>query len=130
MITDLSTSSFCGLCHTESVPSKNCQRSNKVRSSLKAECNPHDWHLREKLNSSVVFPSPLAPDSDYTYSFDNPTGPSQGADILGLALEKAVAQYETKATEQLVHNEYEVVAIDKEDERESSQEVEDDFELI
>jgi len=49
------------------------------------------------------------PDADIAYSYDRPTGPSRGNDILSMAINKAVERYETKATEKLVRDEYDVV---------------------
>ena len=56
------------------------------------------------------------PDAGYTYSFDASRGPGKGSQILGMALAKAVEKYETKATDKLVKEEYEVVPKEKEDE--------------
>ena len=70
------------------------------------------------------------PDAGYTYSFDAPCGPSKGSQILGIALTKAVDKFETKATEKLIKEEYEVVAKEKEDAHTGYAADEDDFELI
>ena len=70
-----------------------------------------------------------APDAAYTYSYDRPTGASKGSQILGQALAKAVETYETKATEKLVKDEYELVK-HEEDENTGSSTGEDDFELV
>lgn len=70
-----------------------------------------------------------APDAGYTYSFDAPTGPGKGSQILGQALAKAVERFETKATEKLVKSEYEVVAHDKEEEH-AGYSTDDDFEIV
>jgi hypothetical protein len=50
-----------------------------------------------------------APDADIAYSFDAQRGPGHGSQILNHALEKAVERFETKETEKLVKNEYEVL---------------------
>lgn len=50
-----------------------------------------------------------APDAEIAYSFDAKRGPSHGSQILNYALEKAIAQYETKETDKLIKNEYEVL---------------------
>lgn len=63
------------------------------------------------------------------YSFDAPHGPAQGGQILSMALAKAVEKFETKATEKLVNDEYEVVGREKEDNQEYFAD-EDDFELL
>jgi hypothetical protein len=54
------------------------------------------------------------PDAEVTYSFDAQRGPSQGSQILGHALEKAVAKFESIATEKLVRDEYEILDSDGE----------------
>ncbi|KLJ05322.1 hypothetical protein EMPG_11194 [Blastomyces silverae] len=56
-------------------------------------------------------PSEAANDPNIFYSFDAPTGPSQGRDILGAALTNAVNKFEKKETEKLAR-EYEFVAIE------------------
>ncbi|KAK4893803.1 hypothetical protein LTR27_007828 [Elasticomyces elasticus] len=53
-------------------------------------------------------PSPIA-DAGYTFSFDLPTGPSQGSQILNAALAKAVAKFEDREVTKLVKDEYEVL---------------------
>jgi len=55
-----------------------------------------------------------APDSGITYSFDASRGPNQGSQILGLALERAVEQFESNATDKLVQDEYEILNSDGE----------------
>lgn len=70
------------------------------------------------------------PDAGILYSYDAPRGPSQGGQILSLALAKAVEKFETKETEKLVKNEYEVVGSDKEDRQGGYVADEDDFEWV
>ena len=70
------------------------------------------------------------PDAGYTYSYDAPRGPSKGSHILGFAIAKAVEKFETKATEKLVKEEYEVVSPEKEDPHTGYVADEDDFELV
>ena len=50
-----------------------------------------------------------APDAGVMYSFDAAHGPSQGSQILNVALAKAVEKFEEKETAQLVKNEYDVL---------------------
>lgn len=50
-----------------------------------------------------------APDAGVMYSFDASKGPTQGSQILNVALAKAVERFEEKETAKLVRNEYEVV---------------------
>ncbi|CAA9966666.1 hypothetical protein PTMSG1_10025 [Pyrenophora teres f. maculata] len=64
-------------------------------------------------DEDVDHPS-TAPDADIAYSYDAQRGPSHGSQILNAALEKAVERFETKETEKLVKNEYEVLNIDDE----------------
>jgi hypothetical protein len=49
------------------------------------------------------------PDAEITYTFDSARGPSQGSQILSLAVAKAVERYENKVTDKLVNDEYEVL---------------------
>lgn len=53
-------------------------------------------------------PSPPA-DAGVMYSFDAVRGPSEGSQILNVALAKAVEKFEEKETVKLVKNEYEVL---------------------
>ena len=53
-----------------------------------------------------------APDAEIAYSYDAARGPSHGSQILHHALDKAVERFETKETEKLVKNEYEVLDMD------------------
>ena len=50
-----------------------------------------------------------APDAGITYSYDAPRGPARGSQVLSMAISRAVERFETKETENLVKNEYEVV---------------------
>jgi hypothetical protein len=53
-------------------------------------------------------------DAEVAYSFDAARGPSHGSQILNHALEKAMVQFETKETDKLIKNEYEVLDVDAE----------------
>ncbi len=86
-----------------------------------------DTSAEEDVKEASAAPEP---DAGYTYSFDAPKGPGKGSQILGMAIAKAVEKFETKATEKLVHEEYEVVAKEKEHEHTGYAADEDDFELI
>jgi len=70
------------------------------------------------------------PDAGYTYSYDAARGPGKGSQILGLALAKAIENFETKATEKLVKEEYEVVSPEREEPLMGYAADEDDFELL
>ncbi|KAI9676662.1 MAG: hypothetical protein M1829_002979 [Trizodia sp. TS-e1964] len=67
------------------------------------------------LNESYNEPPPTAPDAEITYSYDAPSGPARGSQILGLALASAVQRFEGRETEKLVREEYEVVGPDQDD---------------
>ena len=86
-----------------------------------------DSSSSEEVTEASAAPEP---DAGYTYSFDAARGPSRGSQILGLALAKAVDKFETKATEKLVKDEYEVVAKENDDAHTGYAADEDDFELI
>jgi len=59
------------------------------------------------------------------YSYDRPTGPSHGSQILTHALNMAIDKMETKQLEQLLKNEYDIV-----DSEESASSEDDDYEFI
>ena len=56
----------------------------------------------------------IAPDAEIAYSFDAARGPSHGSQILCHALDKAIERFETKETDKLIKNEYEVLDMDLE----------------
>ncbi|ETN42928.1 uncharacterized protein HMPREF1541_02086 [Cyphellophora europaea CBS 101466] len=72
--------------------------------------------------------APLPAEADYMYSYDRPSGPANGRDVLSAALNKAVLRFESTETEKLVTREYDV--IDQLKEGYAADEDEDDFEMI
>jgi len=66
-------------------------------------------------DEEIEHPS-TAPDADIAYSYDAYRGPSLGSQILNHALDKAIERFETKATDTLIKNEYEVLDMDADDE--------------
>ncbi|KAG8530040.1 uncharacterized protein KY384_005522 [Bacidia gigantensis] len=72
----------------------------------------------------------VAPDSALTYSYDNKRGANKGSQILGQAIARAVEKYETKATEKLIKEEYEIVGHEKDQGHSATSTDEDDFELL
>ncbi|RMZ71720.1 hypothetical protein GMOD_00006864 [Pyrenophora seminiperda CCB06] len=100
-------------------------RPAKMYPHVKSSC-PGYMKARTALNKDMAYASgdssadedvdhpSVAPDADITYSYDAQRGPSHGSQILNAALEKAVERFETKETEKLVKNEYEVLNIDDE----------------
>jgi len=86
-----------------------------------------DTSAEEDVKEASAAPEP---DAGYTYSFDAPRGPGKGSQILGMAIAKAVEKFEVQATEKLIHEEYEVVTKEKEDEHTGYAADEDDFELV
>lgn len=89
--------------------------------------NSNDSSAEEDVKEASAAPEP---DAGYTYSYDAPRGPGHGSQILGIALARAVEKFETKATEKLVKEEYEVVPLEKEDTHTGYAADEDDFELV
>jgi hypothetical protein len=84
----------------------------KARHSLKKDmASASDSSADEE----VEHPS-AAPDAEIAYSFDAHRGPSHGSQILNRALEQAIERFETKETDKLIKNEYEVLDIDADDE--------------
>ena len=86
-----------------------------------------DSSAEEDIKEASAAPEP---DAGYTYSYDAPRGPGHGSQILSMALAQAVDKFETKVTEKLVKEEYEVVAAEKEEPHAGYAADEDDFELI
>lgn len=72
-----------------------------------------DSSADEEVEPQDTAPAPEV-DAEVTYSFDAQRGPSQGSQVLGYALEKAVAKFESNATEKLVRDEYEILGQDGE----------------
>ncbi|KAK2802909.1 hypothetical protein FQN51_004172 [Onygenales sp. PD_10] len=68
-------------------------------------------------------------DPNIFYSFDAPTGPIAGRDVLGVAVARAVKKFETKETEKLVR-EYEFVAYEDDTNHADGYIADDDFEFI
>ena len=70
------------------------------------------------------------PDTGCTYSYDAPRGPGKGSQVLGMALAKAVEKFETKVTEKLVKEEYEVISAESDEPLTGYVADEDDFQLL
>lgn len=86
-----------------------------------------EWSARDILEATCsAFPASVP----CMYSFDAPRGPTEGSQVLGSAITKAVEKYENKVTEKLVKTEYEVVPEEKEEAEPTTRSVEDDFELL
>ncbi|KAL9635942.1 MAG: hypothetical protein Q9164_003141, partial [Protoblastenia rupestris] len=101
--------------------------SRKYEGRAETDTSISDSSAEEDVKDASAAPEP---DAGYTYSYDAPTGPGKGSQVLGQALAKAVEKFETKATEKLVKDEYEVVRKDKEDVPAGYTLVEDDYELV
>lgn len=80
----------------------------------------------EVVHSSVA----PVPDAEIMYSYDAPSGPSSGSDVLSHAVMAAVKRFENKQTETLIKNEYDLVLDAKETEDAYAGDAEDDFEVI
>ncbi len=89
--------------------------------------NPSDSSADEDVVEASAAPEP---DADVTYSYDASHGPRKGSQVLGAALAKAVDKFETKQTEKLVKDEYDVVDDKEEEVLGRNVAVEDDFELL
>jgi hypothetical protein len=81
----------------------------------------------DELAEASVTP---APDADILYSYDAARGPAKGNEMLGVAVAKAVERHETKVTEKLVKDEYEVLDKSVEESVDGSTAVDDGFELV
>jgi len=62
------------------------------------------------------------------YSYDAPSGPTGGSDILSFAVTQAVRRFEHNETEKLINKEYDV--IDEAKEGYTADEDENDYEMI
>ncbi|MCJ1281206.1 hypothetical protein MMC26_000524 [Xylographa opegraphella] len=100
---------------------------SRKHSAIATDNNPSDSSAEEDVKEASAAP---VPDAGIAYSFDAPRGPGQGSEILTLAINKAVERFETKATEKLVKDEYEVVAKEAEPVHSGYAADDDDFELI
>ncbi|KAL8694646.1 MAG: hypothetical protein Q9218_000741 [Villophora microphyllina] len=85
-----------------------------------------DSSAEEDIREASAAPEP---DAGIAYSYDAAHGPNNGGHILSLALAKAVEKYETKATEKLVMEDYEVVEKETDD-ASVGYSADDDFELV
>ncbi|MCJ1476940.1 hypothetical protein MMC13_005609 [Lambiella insularis] len=92
-----------------------------------ADNSTSDSSAEEDVKEASAAP---VPDAGITYSFDAARGPGKGSEILSMAINKAVERFETKATEKLVKDEYEVVGKDSEESGDSYTADDNDFELI
>lgn len=85
------------------------------RASMSRRHEMIEGHADSSCDEDVVEPSAAPePDAEITYSFDAERGPSQGSQVLGQALAKAVERYENKVTDKIVKDEYEVLDSDGE----------------
>ena len=101
--------------------------SRKHETRFDGDTSTSDSSAEEDVKEASAAPEP---DAGCTYSYDAPRGPGKGSQILGMALAKAVEKFETKATEKLIKEEYEVVGQEKDDTHVGYAADEDDFELV
>ena len=101
--------------------------SRKHESRFDNDTCTSDSSTEEDVKEASAAPEP---DAGYTYSYDAPQGPGKGSQVLGIALAKAVEKFETKVTEKLIKEEYEVVGSEKEETRAGYTADDDDFELV
>lgn len=91
------------------------------------ETSTSDSSAEEDVKEGSAAPEP---DAGISYSFDAPCGPTEGGQILSMALAKAVEKFEIRATEKLVKEEYEIVGKEKDDFHDGYNADEDDYELV
>ena len=101
--------------------------SRKHESRFDNDTCTSDSSTEEDVKEASAAPEP---DAGYTYSYDAPRGPGKGSQVLGIALAKALEKFETKATEKLIKEEYEVVGSEKEETHVGYNADDDDFELV
>jgi len=82
----------------------------KARVAVKNDINyaSGDSSADESIDEASAAP---VPDADITYSYDASRGPSQGSQILGVALAKAIERYEVRETDKLIKEEYDVLDV-------------------
>ncbi|MCJ1467036.1 hypothetical protein MMC07_005658 [Pseudocyphellaria aurata] len=101
--------------------------SRKHNSRFDNDTSTSDSSAEEDVKDVSSAPEP---DAGISYSFDAQCGPTEGGQILSMALAKAVEKFEIRATEKLVKEEYEVVGIEKDDFHDGYNADEDDYELV
>jgi hypothetical protein len=90
--------------------------------------HPSDSSADEDIREASSAPEP---DAEITYSYDAQRGPGRGSQILSMALAQAVEKFETKETEKLIKDEYEVVGKEREHEQDHGYHADDDdFEFV
>ena len=101
--------------------------SRKPQARLNADISASDSSAEEDVQEASAAP---APDAGITYSYDAVRGPGHGSEILSLAINKAVERFETKVTEKLVKDEYEVVGKETNLSNDGYLADEEEFELV
>ena len=114
-----------GFCGAGSVQIPKISR--KHRSPYDNDTSTSNSSAEEDVREASAAPEP---DAGISYSFDAPRGPGKGDEILGQALARAVEKFETKETEKLIKDEYEIIAKEKEEGLGGYTADEDDFELV
>lgn len=79
----------------------------------------------EVLDASAA---PLPAEADFMYSYDAPSGPAAGSNILSAALNKALVRFESAETEKLITREYDVIDHLKEEDLAGDEE--EDYEMV
>ncbi|KAI9850795.1 MAG: hypothetical protein M1838_005050 [Thelocarpon superellum] len=116
------------------------KRKDKL-SHLASTARRHDIDEEQSASDSsdpseldaVMEPATAVPDAGITYSYDATAGPGRGSQILGMALAKAVEKFETRETDKLIKDEYEVVTEDAEEgklSKKAGDADDEDFELL
>ncbi|KAI4212748.1 MAG: hypothetical protein LQ351_004641 [Letrouitia transgressa] len=107
-----------------------CKPGRALTVARKREVLDNDFSdsTEEEVKDASAAPEP---DAGVMYSYDAATGPRQSGQIFTMAVATAIQNYEKKATERLVKEEYEVVGMD-EDELPSGYTADEDgeFELV
>jgi hypothetical protein len=82
----------------------------------------------EEEEVADVNEAPQLVEFDYMYSYDQATGPRGGQDVLSQALTQAVKRFESKETDKLISNEYDVV--DDKEMAEASTDEDNEYEFV
>ncbi|KAF2198519.1 hypothetical protein GQ43DRAFT_474474 [Delitschia confertaspora ATCC 74209] len=105
---------------------------HKSRHSVKHRRPDGGYQSADTSADEEVEPASAAPvpDAEITYSYDAEKGPSQGSQILGMALAQAIERYEVRQTDKLIKEEYEVLDAGEDDGPKAVKADEEDYQLV
>lgn len=98
------------------------------KNNLRQDANEavHDFHSDSSADESVKEPNAVG-DEGVFYSYDAPSGPAAGEQLLSVAINKAVERFEVQETRK-IEKEYEIIPM--EEEQADGYDADDDFEIV